>query len=365
MATKKSNGYWTKKQTVRDARLFVNEHGSERLSSLWMRKNGYSGLAGAIHRHGGFLAIRAELGLETGQKQRPSGYWTDGQTEADALDYLAQYGELAFHSAGMRSRNRNDLRGAISKHGGFTAWKKRLGIQAKTCASSGRYNYWTPERIEKESKAFIEANGKGSFSYISLMQVGRGDLAGAVNRCEGFRAWRKRLRVESPCSGKGSNLKGGDSMRLLLSGEQRFASEKDCTLYVVELANHPGHSKPGIAFDLKARSRIANGQYGSEALQLLFGSRAEAFILEQAVLDQTRGFADCPDDLINQGWAGASEVRAMPAEDMVPIVLRLADELEEMGVWSFAAAYVPMTAAQRMQCQQRAHGMEPVEMEDQ
>jgi hypothetical protein len=114
------------------------------------------------------------------------------------------------------------------------------------------------------------------------------------------------------------------------------------------------HCKPGIAFDADARARssAAEGEYGEEVLRLLFATRTEAYFLEQAVLDATRGSADCPEDLL--GWAGASEIRAMPASDMVPIVLRLADELEELGLWEFAARYVPMTAAQRLQCQQRA-----------
>ena len=94
------------------------------------------------------------------------------------------------------------------------------------------------------------------------------------------------------------------------------------------------------------------GEYGAEVLRLVFATRAKAYFLEQAVLDATRGYRDCPDDLA--GWGGASEVRAMPAEDMVPIVLRLAEELEAMGAWAFAAGYVPMTAAQRLTCQQRA-----------
>jgi hypothetical protein len=149
----------------------------------------------------------------------------------------------------------------------------------------------------------------------------------------------------------------GDSIQHALDGTGHHSRQRECELYLYELARYSStHCKPGISFNSDLR---ADDEYGVEVLRLVFDSRAEAYILEQAVLDQSRGCADCPDDLWD--WSGASEVRAMPAEDMGPVVLRLAEELEEMGVWSFAAAYVPMTAAQRMQCQQRAHGMEPVE----
>jgi DNA-directed RNA polymerase specialized sigma24 family protein len=145
----------------------------------------------------------------------------------------------------------------------------------------------------------------------------------------------------------------GDSAQHVIDGTGLHANARECEFYLFELARYSGtHCKPGIAFDAADRVRQGNGEYGAEILRLVFATRAEAYFLEQAVLDATRGSADCPDDLWD--WNGFSEIRAMPAEDMVPTVLRLADELEELGMWEFAARYVPMTAAQRAICQQRA-----------
>jgi Mor family transcriptional regulator len=147
----------------------------------------------------------------------------------------------------------------------------------------------------------------------------------------------------------------GDSVRHALEGTGHHTQARECSLYLFELARYSAtHCKPGIAFDAdrRAASGVAQGEYGSEVLRLCFSTRAEAYFLEQAVLDATRGHRDCPEGL--QGWDGASEVRAMPAEDLVPIIDRLAAELEEMGLWAFAAAHVPMTTAQRATCQQRA-----------
>ena len=151
----------------------------------------------------------------------------------------------------------------------------------------------------------------------------------------------------------------GETVQHALNCTGRHHGIRDCSFYLFELANHAStHCKPGIAFDVDTRVRLGRSQYGTETLRLIYGTRQEAYFLEQAVLDATRGSAQCPADLA--GWDGASEVRAMPAEDMLPIVERLAGEMEELGVWAFAAAYVPMTAAQRATCQQRALANAPV-----
>ena len=134
-----------------------------------------------------------------------------------------------------------------------------------------------------------------------------------------------------------------------LNGTGHHASLRECEFYLYKVARYANtHCKPGIAFDSCAR---ADAEYVEEVLRLVFATRAEAYFLEQAVLDATRGYRDCPEDLA--GWSGATEVRALPAEDLLPVIDRLAAELELLGVWAFAAAYVPMTAAQRAQCQLR------------
>ena len=147
----------------------------------------------------------------------------------------------------------------------------------------------------------------------------------------------------------------GDSVQHVIDCTGSHASPRECEFYLYELARYAAtHCKPGIAFDAdqRAASVHARGEYGAEVLRLVFATRAEAYFLEQAVLDTTRGSADCPEDLAY--WNGFTEVRAMPAADLEPIVLRLANELEDLGPWEFAAAYVPMPAAQRAICQQRA-----------
>lgn len=149
-----------------------------------------------------------------------------------------------------------------------------------------------------------------------------------------------------------SGSHAGDNVQEAIAAEARFQRPRQCSLYVFDLAGCPGFSKVGIAFDVRQRARNSQGNYGGEHLAMTFATRQEAFFLEQAILDATRGCASCPDALA--GWGGSSEVRALPAEDLAAIALRLADELDELGPWDFAAARVPMTAEQRAICQQRA-----------
>jgi hypothetical protein len=155
----------------------------------------------------------------------------------------------------------------------------------------------------------------------------------------------------------GIETRGGkgfcDTVQQALDCVGHFSKTRECFFYVFELSDHGAtHCKPGIAFEIDDRVKGGNGRYGAEALRLVFGTRQEAFFLEQAVLGATKAWAYCPADLID--WPGASEIRAMTAENMASIAVRLADEMEVMGAWRFAASRVPMTAAQQAACQQRA-----------
>ena len=154
------------------------------------------------------------------------------------------------------------------------------------------------------------------------------------------------IEIRSGSSYAGDNVPGA------IAAEALFQHPRQCSLYVFDLVGCPGFSKVGIAFDVRQRAQGSKGQYGDEHLAMIFATRQEAFFLEQAILDATRSCASCPDALAD--WGGSSEVRALPAEDLTAIAMRLADEMEELGVWDFAAARVPMMAAQRAICQQRA-----------
>ena len=159
----------------------------------------------------------------------------------------------------------------------------------------------------------------------------------------------KRHNVEARSAG----IQFGDSVQHILDSTGLHAQPRECSFYLFELAGHSQtHCKPGISFDVNHRVHNGGGQYGLKAVVQVFATRAEAWFLEQAVLDETRSNATQLEELKN--WDGATEVRNMAANDMELIVFRLIEELEELGMWEFAAAYVPMTAAQRVTCQQKS-----------
>jgi DNA-binding CsgD family transcriptional regulator len=144
-----------------------------------------------------------------------------------------------------------------------------------------------------------------------------------------------------------------DDVEGLLSGKLRQI-DQHAEFYVYELANHAGYCKPGVdATGRRATSTEAAGEYGEQGLSIP-GIRRDVWLLEQAVLHETRAHRDCPEDLATRRWRGWTEVRKMPADDLCTIAINLHEQLLELGCWEFAARYVPMTAAQRLQCQQRA-----------
>lgn len=81
-----------------------------------------------------------------------------------------------------------------------------------------------------------------------------------------------------------------------------------------------------------------------------YGSREEAFFIEQSVLAETLEYAYAPEELVTVRWAGFQEIRKMAASDLVRVFEYYNEQLEEMGIWRFAAAYVSMTESDRQEC---------------
>lgn len=209
--------------------------------------------------------------------------------------------------------------------------RKRNGIDRRTIGESKR-------SLNPEQDAEVCSRYEDGESTIEL-----GKAFGVTDSTIG------RILKRNGIERRASGVEFGDSVQHILDGTGHHTHARECEFYVYELARYRDtHCKPGIAFDADLR---ADEEYGENALRLWFSTRAEALFLEQAVQDVTRGPGQCPEDLLD--WGGATEVRAMPASDLELIVLCLADEMEELGVWDFAARYVPMTATQRVICQQR------------
>lgn len=157
---------------------------------------------------------------------------------------------------------------------------------------------------------------------------------------------------------------GGDSMQDAIDGAQRFFGRRETAFYIYSLREFKGYRKLGIAFDLDVRRKRAGGHYGQEVYVQWFSTRREAFFFEQAVLKHTKSDWDCPEQLIDQGWAGVSEVRLTSSTDLLQLASFLNDELQELGAWCFAAVHCPLTAPQREKCFQNSEHDVPIEPPD-
>ena len=146
----------------------------------------------------------------------------------------------------------------------------------------------------------------------------------------------------------------GDSVQKVLRGEERFAKEEETEFYVYTMNGYDGLLKVGISNDSERRAKDSYGVYGENLLLTVLASREEAYFLEQAVLHATDEYFDPPQDLLDQNWAGWSEVRRMEEEPLLDLIDFYESQLDEMGIWDFAASYVPMTEAEKEECLSRA-----------
>ncbi len=143
----------------------------------------------------------------------------------------------------------------------------------------------------------------------------------------------------------------GDTIQHALTDTGRFDRPRDCEFYLYDLVRYKEtHCKPGISFFVDHRAQ--DPEYGDCHLAILFDSRHGAYFLEQAVLEATKDHQQMPRDLMD--WDGSTEIREMHAVEMIDVVLHYNNLLEDLGLWQFAADYVPMTKAQRKQCLKRA-----------
>jgi hypothetical protein len=341
----KPPGYWNDfANVITEAKGVIDKCGADALTASWLAANGHSSLSSAITKHGGIAWLRAELGL--GQGRKPQGYWDDSAnviTEAKAV--VEEHGPKALTRNWLAANGYGGLNRGITLHGGIAWLRVELGLEQ----GKKSHGYWQdPANVISEAQAIVEERGSEALTAEWLNANGHGSLSVAIAKHGGIAWLRAELGVDAPAKPSGF----GDSVQHALDCTGRHSHVRECSFYIYGLVNHPDFAKLGIAFDVEHRVRKSEGQYDEQHYCKTFATRQETYLFEQAVRDATRGCADCPEELLD--WDGASEVRAMAAEDLIAVAERLLEEMEELGVWEFAARYVPMTAAQRAICQQRA-----------
>jgi transposase-like protein len=146
----------------------------------------------------------------------------------------------------------------------------------------------------------------------------------------------------------------GETVDHAISSQGKFSRQLETALYVCTVTGCDGFLKLGITSNLDGRRRAGRGRYGEVVYLQYFETRLSAYFLEQALLFATLAQAECPSVLADERWPGLTEIRRLHDCEALEIVDLYVNQMEDLGVWDFAAAHVPMSATQKAECQRRA-----------
>ena len=137
-------------------------------------------------------------------------------------------------------------------------------------------------------------------------------------------------------------MSNGDGLAAWLNGNF-YKEEADAYFYVFNMANHSNLAKPGIALNMDER---ADKEYGL-IHDFIAMPRFDAWLVEQALLWETRGHYQCPVRLSE--WHGHSELRRLAPEHLFSLACGFHEQLQLLGREEFAIRYLPTTPKQREQ----------------
>lgn len=267
------------------------------------------------------------------------------------------------YRAGVQKRTWSEARGGLSDKQKEEVVKRYLdGETSVDIAKEYNVFYGTILRAVKESGNEIRTQSESKIMMVER-QLDIDDIVGRYIKGESalsiacdypvtdaaIRSLLVRRGVEIRDKGT-----WGDSIRNILDGSGNYCTQRETEYYIFNLNGFPGILKPGIAHDSEKRKRVSSGYYSNSILVQGYKTREEAYLLEQAILDQTSQYAVRPQELEDIGWEGIGELRFIEEDSMISIFEFFNSELEELGVWEFASAYVPMTEAERQECLKRS-----------
>lgn len=171
--SQKPNNYWKDPDVIEQEALKLLELGFD-ISYKTSTQVNAAGLNHAIYKYypGGMVGLREKLGMEI--TKRPKGYWTTGEIELQARDFLSSSEKLTQQQ--LCEKGRSDLAAAITRFypNGFYGLQKTLGLTVTKVPN----NYWTKERIEDEVAGLLEKIE--TLNYNSLREHERHDLVIAI-----------------------------------------------------------------------------------------------------------------------------------------------------------------------------------------
>lgn len=139
------------------------------------------------------------------------------------------------------------------------------------------------------------------------------------------------------------------SLYAMLLEPKRWGLDSHSVVYLFRLARFPGYVKIGITANIKTR---ANEEYGDFVCYWATRSRFHAFLIEQATLGDLSLDATCPPDLINNKWAGNTEVRRADSDDVIKVIQFYSNELEDLGPYRFVLRHLKPSEVERDLCEQ-------------
>jgi hypothetical protein len=184
----KPKGYWEDFANVeRELRMFIASHDREGIMPLKdeLADAGLGTLAQVIsERFGGYhtVAKRLDLWVQT----KPKGYWDNLENvRTEILVFINEFGTPGVMplQKNLADKGRSNLSAAISKHGGFSAVAKRLGLQQPNAFKPD--GYWSDfKNLKQELLSFIQEYGTQGVMPTNkqMMDMGRNDLVAGIVR---------------------------------------------------------------------------------------------------------------------------------------------------------------------------------------
>lgn len=225
-----------------------------------------------------------------------------------------------------------------------------FGISATTVHDTlTRLDFQT--RTPKEARALVPNKVNPETRKKMVEEYQNGYTTIVIGQRYSVAAWTVQRIIQEEGVDIRSHGTFGDSVQDAICNTGRFEwKDRECWLYVFTL-NGFDHLKVGISYNIDERK---DEVYGDEIFSVLLESRRAALFLEQAVLELTAEQADSPRELVDERWIGVTELLLIPQDELLGLIQWLLGELEELGVWRFAADYVPMTSDQKLQCLSKA-----------
>jgi len=168
----------TKKSTKKEYKEIIKKHGDKAKSSVWMRKNGHSGLVSyASNAFGNWNNFKKECGINDKNLHT---LWTKESSKKEYKEAIKKHGDKAKNSEWMNKNGHSGLVSYARKAFGYwSKFQKECGIDINP--------YRTKKSTKKEYKEIIKKHGDKAKSSGWMQKNGHSGLVSYA--CKAFGGW--------------------------------------------------------------------------------------------------------------------------------------------------------------------------------